>query len=150
MWYISFVLWNPFRHEILYNSLATKTKKSYCLQGTDKQILKFSFFCMVVLIAGEFESAAAEFVSVVDHIVSKNVLYWWVNHIELMLFQFGHKQCCPTPPKSVVKRLGVDFVFTPSQWQSQQWQTHQKRALASNLVSWILVCNLSLTVLDEI
>ena len=43
--------------------------------------------------------------------------------------------CCQTPTKSLVKRLGVDCVFTPSQsesqWQSQQ--PHQNRALAGNL-----------------
>ena len=49
-------------------------------------------------------------------------------------------------PRSLVKRLGVDFVFTPSQWQSQP---HQKRLLEGNLRSWTLVCNLILTQLDE-
>ena len=60
---------------------------------------------------------------------------------------------CQTQFKSLVKRLGVDFVFTPSQWQwqsQQSQQPHQKKVLAGNLGSWILVYNLILTQLDEI
>ena len=59
---------------------------------------------------------------------------------------------CQTPTKSLVKRLRVDFVFTPSQWQwqSQSQQPHKKKVLAGNLESWFLVCNLILTQIDEI
>ena len=43
---------------------------------------------------------------------------------------------CQTPTKSLVNRLGVDFVFTLSQSQSQEsQQPHQKAALEGNLGS---------------
>ena len=46
-------------------------------------------------------------------------------------------------PQSLVKRLGVDFVFTSSQWQWQAGsQPHQRRVLAGNLGSWIWYTNL--------
>ena len=43
--------------------------------------------------------------------------------------------CCQGPTKSLVKTMGVDFVFTPSQSQQQQQQPHQKMLLAGNLGS---------------
>ena len=56
---------------------------------------------------------------------------------------------CQTPTEVFSQKLGVDFVFTPSQWQSQ-WQPHQKRVLPGNLGSWFSACKPFLTQVDEI
>ena len=72
-----------------------------------------------------------------------NVFYACINGMIVVKLQ----------PTSLVKRRGVDFVCTPLRWRWQsgsQSQPHKKRVLAGNLGSWISVCNLILTQLDEI
>ena len=49
---------------------------------------------------------------------------------------------CKTPVLAKSKRLGVDFVFPLSQWQSQSQQPHQNLEVPGKLEAWTFVWKL--------